>query len=102
MQQEMDFVIQNRTWELVDLPVGHRPITLKWVFKLKKNEAGEVVKHKARLVARGFVQQEGIDYDDVFAPVARIESIRILLALAARKGGTFITWTSSRRSSTAT
>jgi hypothetical protein len=72
--------------ELVDLPAGHRPITLKWIFKLKKNEAREVVKYKARLVARGFVQQEGIDYDDAFAPVARIESIRMLLALAAQKG----------------
>jgi hypothetical protein len=82
MQQEMDHIEYNRTWELVDLPAGHRPITLKWVFKLKKNEAGELVKHKARLVARGFVQQEGIDYDDVFTPVACIESIYILLALA--------------------
>jgi hypothetical protein len=82
MQQEMDPIEYNRTWELVDLPASHRPITLKWVFKLKKNEARELVKHKARLVARGFVQQEGIDYDDVFTPVACIESIYILLALA--------------------
>jgi hypothetical protein len=82
----MDSIEHNHTWELVDLPTGHRPITLKWVFKLKKNEAGEVVKHKARLVTRGFIRQEEIDYDDVFAPVARIESIRILLALAAKEG----------------
>jgi hypothetical protein len=68
------------------LPAGHRLITLKWVFKLKKNEAKEVVKHKMRLVARGFVQQEGIDYNDVFALVAHIESIRILLVLAAQEG----------------
>lgn len=86
MQQEIDAVVQNRTWELVDLSAGHRAITLKWVFKLKKNEVGEVIKHKARLVARGFFQQEGIDFDGVFAPVARIESIRILLALAAQEG----------------
>jgi hypothetical protein len=81
----MDSIEYNHTWELVDLPVGHRPITLKWVFKLKKNEAGEVVKHKARIVACGFIQQEGINYDDVFAPVAHIESIRILLALVAQE-----------------
>jgi len=56
------------------------------VFKLKKNELGAVIKHKARLVARGFVQQEGIDYDDAFAPVARMESVRVLLALAAQEG----------------
>jgi hypothetical protein len=86
MQQEMDSIEHNHMWELVDLPVGHRSITLKWVFKLKKNEAGEVVKHKARLVMHGFVQQEGIDYDDAFAPVAHIESIRILLVLAAQEG----------------
>ena len=68
------------------LPDGHRPITLKWVFKLKKDELGAVIKHKARLVARGFVQQEGIDYDDAFAPLARMESVCVLLALAAQEG----------------
>jgi hypothetical protein len=86
MPEEIDSVEWNRTWELADLPQGHRAITLKWVYKLKRNEAGEIVKHKARLVARGFVQQEGIDFDEIFAPVARMESVRILLALAAQKG----------------
>jgi hypothetical protein len=90
--QQMDSVEHNWTWELVDLLDAHCPITLKWVFKLKKNEAREVVKHKARLVTHGFVQQEGIDYDDAFAPVARIESICVL-ALLARRGGASITWT---------
>jgi hypothetical protein len=85
MQEEINSVERNRTWELADLPQGHRAITLKWVYKLKRNEAGEIVKHKARLVARGFVQQEGIDFDEVFAPVARMESVR-LLALAAQEG----------------
>jgi hypothetical protein len=56
------------------------------VYKLKRNEAGDIVKHKARLVTRGFVQQEGIDFDEVFAPVARMESVRLLLALAAQEG----------------
>jgi hypothetical protein len=55
MKMEMDAVGKNRTWEL-DLPRGHRVISLKWVFKLKRDEAGVVIKHKARLVARGFVQ----------------------------------------------
>jgi len=85
MEQELKSVEQNRTWELVTLPAGHRPITLKWVFKLRKDERGAVIKHKARLVVRGFVQQEGIDYDDSFAPVARMESVRVL-ALAAQEG----------------
>jgi hypothetical protein len=83
MQSEMDAVAKNRTWEHADLPHGHCTITLKLVFKLKRDEAGAIVKHKARLVARGFVQREGIDFDDAFAPVAWMESVRLLLALAA-------------------
>jgi hypothetical protein len=75
MQSEMDIIEKNRTWELADLPRGHRAITLKWVFKLKRDEADAIVKHKARLVARCFVQREGIDFDDTFAPMARMESV---------------------------
>jgi len=86
MRQEMDTIKQNRTWELVDLLAGHRAITLKWVFKLKKDKAGAVVKHKARLVAHGFVHLEGVDFDDAFATVARMESVHVLLALAAQEG----------------
>ena len=56
------------------------------MFKLKRDEAGTVVKHKARLVARGFVQQEGVDFDDAIAPVVRMESVRLLLALAVQEG----------------
>jgi hypothetical protein len=85
-QLEMDAVEKNHTWELADLPRGHRAITLKLVFKLKRDEAGAIVKHKARLVARGFVQREGIDFDDAFAPMAQMESVRLLLALAAQEG----------------
>jgi hypothetical protein len=85
MQSKMDAVETNHTWELVDLPHGHHVITLKWVFKLKRDEAGAIVKHKARLVAHDFLQQEGIDFDDAFAPVARMESMR-LLALSAQEG----------------
>jgi hypothetical protein len=73
MQSVMDAVEKNRTWELADLPRGHNAITLKWVFKLKRDEAGAIVKHKARLVARGFMQREGINFDDTFTPVARME-----------------------------
>jgi hypothetical protein len=70
----------------VDLPYGHRAITLKWVYHLKRNEAGEVVKHKACLVAREFVQLEGTDFEEAFTPIARMESVCILLALAAQEG----------------
>jgi hypothetical protein len=86
MKAEMDVVEKNHTWELADLPRGHRAITVKWVFKLKRDEVGAIIKQKARLVARGFLQREGIDFDDAFAPVARMESVRLLLALAAQEG----------------
>jgi hypothetical protein len=56
------------------------------VFKLKRDEAGAIIKHKARLVARGFVQREGIDFNGTFAPIARMEFVRLLLALAAQEG----------------
>ena len=82
----MDAIEQNRAWELADLTAGHRAITLKWVYKLKKDEARAVIKHKACLVAHGFVQQEGVDFDDAFAPVAWMESVHLLLTLAAQVG----------------
>ncbi|WVZ92975.1 hypothetical protein U9M48_039002 [Paspalum notatum var. saurae] len=85
MEEEMSSIEENKTWELVDPPVGCKPIGLKWVYKVKKNERGDVVKHKARLVAKGFVQREGIDFEEVFAPVARMDSVRLLLALAATR-----------------
>ncbi|KAF0899665.1 hypothetical protein E2562_021364 [Oryza meyeriana var. granulata] len=66
-------------------PAASAPGTL-WVYKVKKNAAGEAIKHKARLVAKGYVQQPGVDFDEVFVPVARIESVRLLLALAAQEG----------------
>ena len=69
-------------WELVDPPSNKKPIALKWVYKVKVNPKGEVVKHKARLVAKGFLQKAGIDYGEVYAPVARIETVRFVVAIA--------------------
>jgi hypothetical protein len=86
MMEEMNSIKDNNTWELVDLPRGHKPIGLKWVFKVKRDEHGAIIQHKARLVAKGYVQKQGIDFEEVFALVARIESVRLLLALAANKG----------------
>ena len=83
--EEMKAIEDNGTWELVDPPVGCTPIGLKWVYKVKRDEYGTFVKYKAWLVARGFVQREGIDFEEVFAPVARMESVRLLLALTAAK-----------------
>ncbi|MFS8034095.1 putative RNA-directed DNA polymerase [Helianthus anomalus] len=84
MDLELDSINKNKTWTLVDLPKDHKAIGLKWMFKLKKDAAGKVIKHKARVVAKGYVQQKVIDFDDAFAPVARLETIRLLLALAAK------------------
>lgn len=86
MQVEMDAIEKNKTWVLTDLPPGRKAISLKWVYKLKKNTDGEIVKYKARIVARGFVQKKGIDFEEVFAPVTRLETVRLLLALAAKNG----------------
>lgn len=86
MKTEMDAVENNKTWVLTDLPPGRKAISLKWVYKLKKNTDGEIVKYKARIVARGYVQKKGIDYEEVFAPVTRLETVRLLLALAAKNG----------------
>ena len=85
MLEEMKAIEDNGTWELVDPPMGYRPIGLKWVYKVKRDECGAIVKYKARLVTRGFVQREGIDFEEVFASVARMESVRLLLAMAAAK-----------------
>ncbi|WVZ94772.1 hypothetical protein U9M48_040631 [Paspalum notatum var. saurae] len=86
MLEEMASIEENKTWSLVDLPRGHRAIGMKWVFKLKRDEHGEIVKHKARLVAKGYVQRQGVDFEEVFAPVARMESVRVILAVAAHCG----------------
>lgn len=91
MEGEIDSIVKNETWKLTvtELRVGKKVIDLKWVYKIKKNADGKVIKYKARLVAKGYVakgyvQEHGIDYDEVFAPVTRLETVRLLLALAAK------------------
>lgn len=86
MQSEMNAIEKNKTWILTDLPPERKAISLKWVYKLKKNTDGEIVKYKARIVARGFVQKKGVDFEEVFALVTRLETVRLLLALAAKNG----------------
>ena len=82
MQEELNQFTRNEVWELVPRPEDKTIIGTKWVYKNKMNEQGEVVRNKARLVAQGYCQEEGINCDETFAPVARLEAIRILLAFA--------------------
>ena len=70
---------------MVELPLNKKPIALKWVYKVKVNADGEIVRHKARLVAKGFLQKAGIDYGEVYAPIARMETIRLVVALATNE-----------------
>ena len=85
MCEEMNAIEKNRTWTLTRLPPNQKVIALMWVFKLKRDASGTVTKYKERLVAKGCVQKKGVDFEDAFAPVARMESIRLLLALAAKE-----------------
>ena len=86
MNAKLEMIEKNNTWELVERPADKPVIGVKWVFKTKLNLDGTVQKHKARLVAKGYAQKPGIDYNETFAPVARLDTIRTLIALAAQKG----------------
>ncbi|WVZ89238.1 hypothetical protein U9M48_035664 [Paspalum notatum var. saurae] len=86
IHEELENFERNHVWDLVEPPPNCRPIGTKWVFKNKQGENGMVVRNRARLVAQGFCQKEGIDYEETFAPVACLEAIRILLAFVASKG----------------
>ncbi|CAL2255785.1 unnamed protein product [Prunus armeniaca] len=84
MDVEIDAIRRNNTWELIDLPVGGKTIEVKWIFKTKIKENGEIFKYKARLVAKGYSQKHDIYYTEVFAPVARHDIIRLAITLAAK------------------
>ena len=75
MHEELNNFARNEVWELVERPKNHNVIGTKWVFRNKHNEDGVVVRNKARLVAQGYTQIEGLDFDETFAPVARLEAI---------------------------
>lgn len=86
MDEEIKSIERNQTWNLTELPVGAKKIGVKWIYKTKLNELGEVDKFKARLVVKGYSQQQGIDYQEVFAPVARMDTLRMIIAFAAASG----------------
>ncbi|GKB93850.1 retrovirus-related pol polyprotein from transposon TNT 1-94, partial [Tanacetum coccineum] len=83
MQEEIDKFEHLEVWELVPCPDKVMVITLKWIYKVKLDELGGILKNKARLVACGYGQEEGIDFEESFAPVARLDAIRIFLPYAA-------------------
>jgi hypothetical protein len=79
MNEEIISIEKNQTWKLVDFPKENKAVGLKWVFKIKYNEDGSIQKHKATIVAKGYLQQPGVDFPETFAPVARMETIIIVL-----------------------
>ena len=85
MNTEMKSLNDNEVWELVDPPEAARVVYCKWIFRCKKGENGQVERYKARLVAQGYLQRPGLNYDETFSPVVRFESIRTVLALAAEQ-----------------
>jgi hypothetical protein len=85
MHEELEHFERNQVWEMVDPSLGCKPIGTKWVWKNKDEEKGEVVRNKSRLVAQGFRQKEGIDYEETFALIAHLEAIRILLGFSVAK-----------------
>jgi hypothetical protein len=86
MQNEIEGLNANHTWKFVDLPPNAVAIGSKWVYKIKRHADGSVERYKARLVAQGYTQTEGLDYFETFSPVAKLSTIRVLLALASIHG----------------
>eukprot|EP00253_Pinus_taeda_P028449 PITA_28449 len=84
MNEEIGAIKRSKTWELVDLSEGKYAIGVKWVYKTKNNAEGKIDRHKARLVVKGYKQQQGKDYDETFAPVARMETVRTVLSIATQ------------------
>ena len=86
MEEEIKQIEKNKTWSLVPRPEDKNVIGTKWVFRNKLDENGEVKRNKARLVCKGYAQEEGIEYGETFAPIARMEGVRILIVYIAHKG----------------
>ena len=84
MNEEIKMIEKNNTWKLVDKAQDKEVIGLKWVYKIKYNENGSIQKYKPRLVAKGYSQQAGVDFNETFAPVVRMETIRVVLAIAVQ------------------
>ncbi|GMF63424.1 unnamed protein product [Phytophthora fragariaefolia] len=86
MKNELSSLVANKTWKLVPSPSHQRPIGCRWVFALKRNEKGQVIRHKAQLVVKGYSQRQGVDYEETYSPVAYLNSIRAMLAKCGADG----------------
>ncbi|MCO5603379.1 hypothetical protein L7F22_057529 [Adiantum nelumboides] len=86
MDEEMDALYGNKTWDLVPLPKGKKPIGCRWVYKVKHDSDGSVSRYKARLVAKGYAETYGIHYEETFALVAKMTTVRAIIVVAAAKG----------------
>ena len=84
MEEEYDSIMKNKTWEFTELPKDKNPIGCKWVYKPKFKANGSIYKYKSRLVEKGYSQKEGIDYTETLAPVDKLNTIRLLIALATK------------------
>ena len=84
MNEEIDSIEKNQTWDLVDIPSNKTNIGVKWVYKTKLNEKEEIDKHKDKLVSKGFSQQYGVNYDETFSPVARMDTIIVVLSITTK------------------
>jgi len=82
MQEELQLLSDQNVWTVVPTPLNHNIVGCRWVFKIKRNSSGQISRYKARLVAQGFSQQPGTDFDEIFSPVVRYDSLRLLIALS--------------------
>jgi hypothetical protein len=90
MKEELKMIERNQMWELVDISQHKKAIGVRWVYRTKLNSDGYVNKYKARLVVKGYARMFGVDFSETFTPVARMDTIRMLLALVAQKAGLYI------------
>ena len=88
MDSEIESIEKNQTWTLTELPGGTKKIGVKWLYKTKYNEHRKINKYKARLVVKGYSQKYGVDYTKVFEPMARMDTVWMIIALAAHKNWT--------------
>jgi hypothetical protein len=86
MDEEMASLDANMTWELMPFPKGKKAIGCKWVYKVKHNSNGSISRHKAKLVAKGYAQTHGIDYEETFVPIAKMATLRAVITVATLRG----------------